>query len=76
MVYAIAAGFMFVMMYVKSKSLIVCIVAHGLFNALSAFASEATATLEMRIWSAVLLTLITGSYALYLALFVKEKTND
>jgi membrane protease YdiL (CAAX protease family) len=74
--YAIAAGFMFVMMYVKSKSLIVCIVAHGLFNALSAFANEATATLEMRIWSAVLLTLITGSYALYLALFVKEKTND
>ena len=75
-VYATAAGFMFVMMYYKSKSLIVCIVAHGLFNALSAFANEANATAEMRVLTAILLTVITGSYALYLALSMKEKTND
>lgn len=64
--YATAAGFMFVMMYYKSKSLIVCIVSHGIFNALSVFANEASATLEMRILTALLLTFITGSYALYL----------
>ena len=75
-IYATAAGFMFVMMYYKSKSMIVCIVAHGVFNALSVFANEANATAEMRILTAILLTVITGSYALYLALSMKGKTND
>ena len=75
-IYATAAGFMFVMMYYKSKSLVVCIAAHGLFNALSVFADEANATAEMRILTAILLTVITGSYALYLALSMKGKPND
>lgn len=75
-VYATAAGFMFVMMYYKSKSLLVCIAAHGLFNALSVFANEANATDEMRILTAILLTVITGSYALYLVLSMKGKTKD
>ena len=75
-VYATAAGFMFVMMYYKSKSLIVCIVAHGTFNALSAFANETNATAEMRVLTAILLAAITGSYALYLAFSMKGKTND
>ena len=73
-VYATAAGFMFVMMYYKSGSLLVCIAAHGIFNALSVFANEASATNEMRIFSAILLTVITGSYALYLALSMKKRT--
>ena len=67
-VYATAAGFMFVMVYYKSKSLLVCIAAHGLFNALSAFSAQASHTKEAQIFSALLLTVITGSYALYLAL--------
>jgi len=71
-VYATAAGFMFVMMYYKSESLIVCIVAHGVFNALSVFVNETNATAEMRILTAILLTVITGSYALYLALSMKK----
>ena len=76
LIYATAAGFMFVMMYYKSKSLIGCIVTHGAFNALSVFANEANATAEMRILTAILLTVITGSYALYLALSMKGKPND
>ena len=75
-IYATAAGFMFVMMYYKSKSLIGCIVTHGVFNALSVFANEANATAEMRILTAILLTVITGSYALHLALSMKGKPND
>ena len=71
-VYATAAGFMFVMMYYKSKSLIVCIFAHGVFNALRLFANEAAATGELRILTAILLTVITGSYALYLALSMRR----
>ena len=74
-VYATSAGFMFVMMYYKSKSLLVCIAAHSIFNALSVFANEASATEEMRIISAILLTVITGTYALYLALSIKRKSN-
>lgn len=72
-VYATAAGFMFVMMYCKSKSLIACIAAHGIFNALSVFANEAAATLQTRVIFSILLTLITSSYAVYLALSMKEK---
>ena len=71
--YASAAGFMFVMMYYKTQSLIGCIAAHGVFNALSVFADEASATQETRVLFAVLLTVITSSYALFIALTVKKK---
>jgi len=74
-VYATAAGFMFVMMYCKSKSLIGCIAAHGIFNALSVFANEASLTQNMRIITAILLTVITGSYAAYIAWTMKEKSS-
>ena len=75
-VYATAAGFMFVMIYYKSKSLLVCIAAHGIFNALSVFANEAVETNEMQILTALLLTVITGSYTLYLVFSMKGKTKD
>lgn len=72
-VYATAAGFMFVMLYLKTGSILGCIGAHGVFNALSVFADEASATPEMRIISAIFLTVITGGYALYLARTMKAK---
>lgn len=75
-VYATAAGFMFVMMYYKSKSLLVCIAAHGVFNALSVFADETGVTDGTRMISALLLTVITGAYALCLALSMRGRTNE
>ena len=75
-VYATAAGFMFVMVYYKSKSLLVCIAAHGLFNAFSAFSAQASHTKEAQIFSALLLTAITGAYALYLALSIKSQKEQ
>ena len=75
-VYATAAGFMFVMIYLRSKSLIVPIVAHGIFNATSAFANEASVAVEIRVISAVLLTVITGGYAIFLALTAKDSVAD
>ena len=75
-VYATAAGFMFVMMYIKTKSLIGCIVTHGVFNALSVFADETSASREMRILSCILLASITSSYAVYLALTMKKGGKD
>ena len=75
-IYATAAGFMFVMIYLKTESLVVCIAAHGLFNALSAFANEANLTEKMRILSAALLTLITASYAIYIAIMIRKNNEN
>jgi len=75
-VYATAAGFMFVMMYLKTDSLIICIATHGLFNAISVFADESNVTTEMQILTCVLLTIITGGYAAYLAWTMKGRKYD
>lgn len=72
-VYATAAGFMFVMLYCKAGSLLPCIGAHGIFNALSVFADEKAALQEMRIFTAITLTVITGGYAVYLAATLKKE---
>ncbi len=74
-VYATAAGFMFVMMYCNEGSLIPCIVAHGLFNALSAFIGEGASEPMGKITSAVILTVITSAYAIYLAFTLKKRKN-
>lgn len=70
--YAMAVGFAFVMIYCKTKSLMPCIVTHGVFNSLSVFSNEAVMTPQRQILSGVFLTVIAGGYALYLALAVKE----
>ena len=73
--YAVAIGFAFVMIYWKTKSLMPCIVVHSVFNGLSAFANEAVMTPQRQIISGVLLAVIAGGYALYLALAVKEENK-
>lgn len=75
-IYAIAAGFMFVMIYYRTRSLVPCIVTHGLFNALSVFANEADMTDQRRIIACVLITIITGAYALYLALMLENNIDN
>ncbi len=75
-IYATAAGFMFVMIYIRTESLLGCIITHGLFNSLSVFADEVSATTPMRIVSCILLTLITGLYGLYIALTLKKEKSS
>jgi membrane protease YdiL (CAAX protease family) len=75
-VYAVAVGFAFVMLYCKTKSLMPCILTHSIFNALSAFANETAITPQRQIISGVFLTVIAGGYALYLALAVKDAHTD
>lgn len=70
-VYATAAGFMFTMIYLRSESLTVCIVTHGVFNALSAFAISPDGMTE-RVLSCIALTVISGGYALLLAFGVRR----
>ena len=72
-VYAMAIGFAFVMIYCRTGSLMPCIIVHSVFNGLSAFANEAVMTLQRQILSGILLTVIAGGYALYLALAWKEE---
>lgn len=74
--YAVAIGFAFVMIYCKTKSLMPCMITHSVFNALSAFANEAVLTPKRQIVSGVFLAVIAGGYALYLALArMEESTN-
>ena len=71
--YAVAIGFAFVMIYCRTGSLMPCILVHSIFNGLSAFANEAVMTLRRQIISGILLAVIAGGYALYLAVAVKEE---
>ena len=64
-IYATSAGFMFVMIYQKTDSLIICILTHAIFNGLSAFCVEPS-VIEYKILSSIIITLITGFYAIYL----------
>lgn len=74
-VYATAAGFMFVMIYYKTESLLVCIGAHGVFNALSVLGDDAVVTDTMRIISCVFLFVVCGGYGVYLAKMEFEKAE-
>lgn len=71
-IYAVAIGFAFVMVYYKTKSLWVCIITHGVFNGLSVFANEAAITTQREIVSGVFLAIVAAFYALYIALATKE----
>ena len=66
-IYAMAAGFMFVMIFCKTKSLLPCILTHGVLNALSVFANEAAATFQRDILSCLFLVAVSGGYGLYIA---------
>ena len=74
-VYATAAGFMFVMIYSRSQSLLVCIGAHALFNSLGILADEGSATAGRRLLFCLLLTAITASYGGYLLYQERKERN-
>jgi membrane protease YdiL (CAAX protease family) len=63
-IYAAAIGYLFTVFFVKSKNLIPCIVAHGIMNALSVFATLGNPVNQI-ICSAIL-TAISLGYAIYL----------
>jgi len=65
-VYAVAAGFLFTMLFYKTGSLRACIITHGVLNALSVFANEAAQTPQMEVLSAAALTVIALAYAVYI----------
>ena len=70
--YAVAIGFILVMIFYKTKSMIVCIAMHSIFNSLSAFVNEAAITNQRSIIRAMFLIIVSGGYALYIVLKVKD----
>ena len=61
--YATAIGYLFVIIFYKSKSLVPCIVTHCLVNSLSIFNDENTLSLYI---APIFLTIIPLAYAVYL----------
>ena len=75
-VYAMAIGFTFVMIFYKTKSILPCIMTHSIFNALSAFSNEAIIIPQNEIISGIIITIIAGVYALYITFMIKEKDKE
>lgn len=72
---AAACGFLFVILFYRSGTLIPCILAHGVNNAVSAFANEAGLTVEKKLlFSAVNLILVL-LYALVLCRTLPQNRN-
>ena len=69
---AIAFGFLFVLIFQKSKSLIPCIISHSAINALSAFNNEEVYTNEINIVVSAVLFVVALSYAFYIHKKVKS----
>ena len=65
-IYAIAAGFLFTIIFYKTKSLWPCIITHSVINSMSVFEDTASATTVMEIATATALTVISLGYAVYI----------
>jgi len=69
--YATAAGFLFTVMFLRSGSLIPCIVTHSVINSLSAFSLERSAGMDML--AAVMLTAVSLGYGVWI---LKQTDTD
>lgn len=65
--YAIAIGYMLVMVFYKSKSLIPCIIFHGVFNSLSIFSTG-----NSTILSSIILMIACLGYGIYINKSIKN----
>lgn len=66
MMYAVAFGYLFVLLFYRGQSLYPCILTHSIINALSAFANEEVMTDEVQIILALVLCVLSIGYALVL----------
>ena len=64
--YATAVGFLFVILFLKTGSLIPCIITHSVVNALSVFANKGAITAVQEIFSAIAIAVIALAYSVYL----------
>ena len=74
-IYAVAIGFCFTVVFKTGKSLIPCIIAHFVVNASSAFNVE-YADMKMPVIVTIFLTVVSAGYAIYLAVRYKDKLPE
>lgn len=67
--YAISLGYLFVIIFYKSKSLVPCIITHAVINSLAIFNVENT--ISLYIYSLILIVISLG-YAIYINKTIKE----
>ncbi|MBQ8196084.1 MAG: CPBP family intramembrane metalloprotease [Oscillospiraceae bacterium] len=72
-VYAVAIGFCFTVVFKTGKSLIPCIIAHFVVNASSAFGAAPADMQMFGVIATVFLTVVSAGYAIYLAVRYKDK---
>ena len=65
-VYAIAAGFLFTIIFYKTKSLWPCIITHSTINSMSVFANTSNASVTLEVSTAIVLTVVSLGYAVYI----------
>ena len=70
---AIAIGFLFVILFDRGGSLLLCIIAHATINIASAFANETGLTMEKRMVFHLVLIVITAAYAIFLTKVLPKK---
>lgn len=69
----IAFGFLFVILFYRSGSLLPCIIPHSVINILSAFSNETGLTVERRIAFILIKFIIIAIYVLILTKTLPEK---
>lgn len=74
-VYAIAVGFLFVIIFYKGKSLLPCIFAHGLFNAFAVFSNGAVITGTTEIIVSLVIVALAVIYSLII-IFLSPKETE
>ena len=70
---AIACGFLFVVIFCLGGSLMPCILAHGLHNALSAFSNETMMTMQRQLLLTISIMVIVITYTLTLLKTLPKK---
>ena len=71
--YAMCGGYLFVILFYKSKSIVPCIVTHSMINALSIFNIENNVS---RFISPIFLIVVSLSYAIYISKCIKVEENN
>lgn len=65
-IFAVAVGFLFVMLFYRGKSLLSCIITHSAINTLNTFANETGITPEKQMVHVLIMIVITIAYTLIL----------
>lgn len=71
--YAMCGGYLFVILFYKSKSIVPCIITHSMINALSIFNIENNVS---RFISPIFLIVVSLSYAIYISKCIKVEENN